>query len=127
MGNDRMNISVGTDIIEVARIKEAMKEEKFKNKVFTNNEIKYCEEKRGDIKYQHYAARFASKEAVFKAVSQWLENKYDLQWKDVEILNDNNGKPKVRIINKKIEKVEIDISISHIKEYATATAIAIKT
>lgn len=119
-----MNVSVGTDIIEVDRIKNAMKDENFKNRVFTENEILYCEAKNEDIKFQHYAARFAGKEAVFKAVSQYLNNKYSINWLDVEIINDERGKPCVIIKNNKLDNVKLDISLSHIREIATATAIA---
>ena len=61
-----MKSLVGTDIIEVDRIKEALKDERFTLRVFTDKEIDYCEKKRRS-KYQHYAARFAAKEAVFKS------------------------------------------------------------
>ncbi len=117
------NYKVGTDIIEVARIKEAMQDTKFAQRVFTSNEIKYCESK-NNTKYQSYAARFAGKEAVFKAISTFLNNKYDIDWKNVEIIDDKNGKPCVNLIDFKLENIEIDISLSHVKEMAMATAIA---
>ena len=62
-----MSISCGTDIIEIERIRHSIEKlgEKFLNKVYTNNEIQYCENKRKQ-RYQHYAARFAAKEAIFK-------------------------------------------------------------
>ena len=91
-----MKINTGTDIIEIERIKNSIEEtdRKFCEKVYTEKEIEYCESKKLQ-KYQHYAARFAAKEAVFKAVSNNLEDKYDLGWKDIEILNDENGRPYV--------------------------------
>ena len=60
---------VGTDIIEVARIEKLIKEkgDKFLNKIYTQREIDYCESK-GPNKYQHYAGRFAAKEAITKAI-----------------------------------------------------------
>ena len=63
-----MKITCGTDIIEIKRIRESIETigEKFLQRVFTENEINYCESK-GQQKYQHYAARFAAKEAAFKA------------------------------------------------------------
>ena len=121
-----MKILCGTDIIEINRIKEAIEslQEKFINKIYTKKEIEYCESKNKQ-KYQHYAGKFAAKEATFKALSQLLKNKYDLNWSDIEILNNKNAKPTI-IINKKIEKYfDIDISISHCKKYATATAVII--
>lgn len=123
-----MGISCGTDIIEIDRIKEAIEKtsDKFLNKIFSKREIEYCESKKS-AKYEHYAARFAAKEAVFKAVSIFLKDKYDITWKDAEILNDEKGKPYV-ILNDIYfkEKIKnIDISISHCKNYATANVIVL--
>ena len=97
-----MQVLCGTDIIEIDRIKSAIKNERydFINRIYTKTEIEYCESK-NENKYEHYAARFAGKEAVFKAVSQLLNNKYEINWKNIEILN-------------------TDISISHCREYAVA-------
>lgn len=120
-----MKIFCGTDIIEIDRIKKSIEDKKeiFLNKIYTQSEIEYCESKH-NAKYQHYAARFAAKEAIFKAISENLENKYDITWTDVEIVNDVNGKPKVNFLNKKFQ-VQCEISISHCKAYAVATAIVI--
>ena len=120
-----MKFFCGTDIIEIDRIQKSIedKKEMFLNKIYTQNEIEYCESKR-NAKYQHYAARFAAKEAIFKAISETLEDKYEITWTDVEIINDENGKPKVNFINSKF-KVQCEISISHCKNYAVATAIVI--
>ena len=118
-----MNLKIGNDIIEVERIRKLLLEypEKFKKRVFTAEEVKYCESK-GENKYQSYAARFAAKEAVFKAISELLPNKYNIQWTDIEVINNNEGRPSVTIKN--VDKIEqIDISISHVKEYAIATAL----
>ena len=94
-----MKIKCGTDIVEISRIKESIETlgEKFINKIYTEDEIKYCESK-GKQKYQHYAARFAAKEAAFKAISEKLKDKYDLCWKDYETINDKTGKPKINIL-----------------------------
>lgn len=118
-----MKLKVGNDIIETERIKRLYEKysNKFINKVYTKSEIKYCE-KKGINKYQSYAARFAAKEAVFKAISYRLDNKYTVNWKDIEIINNCKGRPHVNLNN--IDFVDdIDISISHIKEFAIATAI----
>ncbi len=120
-----MNITCGVDIIEVERIKKAIenKGNKFLNEVYTKKEIEYCESK-NVMKFEHYAARFAGKEAVFKAISGLLNNKYDLVWLDIEILNDKQGRPYVVLNKQKVHaNVEIDISLSHIKEYAIANCI----
>lgn len=121
-----MNIKCGIDIIEVSRIREDIDKygDDFLKKVYTHKEIEYCNSK-NVVKYQHFAARFAAKEAVFKAVSCLLDNKYDLGWQDVEILNKENGKPYVIINKDKIkEDIKIDISLSHINDYAVANCIA---
>lgn len=118
-----MNLKIGNDIIETERIKKILLKypEKFKRRVFTDKEIEYCESK-GENKYQSYAARFAAKEAVFKAISELLENKYYIQWTDIEVLNNEAGRPFANVKN--VNRIEsIDISISHVKEYAMATAL----
>ena len=117
-----MKVTCGVDIIEISRIKENIEQlgEKFLNKIFTLNEIEYCESKKKQ-KYQHYAARFAAKEATFKAISNQLNNKYDISWKDIEVKDDKEGRPNVIITGINLEKIEnIDISLSHCKEYAIA-------
>lgn len=119
-----MKVLCGVDIIEVARIQESIESlgESFLNKVYTKNEIAYCESKKTQ-KYQSYAARFAAKEAVFKALSKELNGRYDITWKNIEVLNEESGRPKINLIevNKKI--TSIDVSLSHIKETAVASAI----
>lgn len=124
-----MEIFTGTDIIEIERIKNSIEnlEGKFEKEIFTQREIEYCESK-NKAKYQHYAARFAAKEAIFKAVSKLLKNKFELSWKDAEILNDENGRPYISFINSDIgDRIDsIDISISHCKLYATASVVLIK-
>lgn len=122
-----MKITCGTDIIEIKRIRESIETigEKFLQRVFTENEITYCESK-GQQRYQHYAARFAAKEAAFKAISESLNDKYAISWKDVEVENDKNGKPLIHIDKINIEQIEnIDLSISHCKEYACANVVVL--
>ena len=119
-----MQIKTGIDIIEVNRIKEAIQDldEKFLKRVYTNYEIEYCNSK-NNMKYQHFAARFAAKEAIIKALSDLLKNKYELDWKDIEIINSKDGKPKL-ILHREIKNIaSIDISLSHLKEYAVANAM----
>lgn len=122
-----MKITCGTDIIEIGRIKEDIENvgEAFINRIFTQNEIQYCENKKGQ-KYQHYAARFAGKEAAFKAISYQLKDKFSITWKDIEITNDKNGRPNIEIFGIGKENIEsIDISLSHCKEYAIANVTII--
>ena len=122
-----MKISCGTDIIEIKRIKESIDSLgiKFLERIYTDKEIEYCESKNNQ-KYQHYAARFAAKEAIFKAISNGLYDKYDIGWRDMEVINDKNGRPHVSLLNIDIPDIEgIDISISHCKEYATSNVVVV--
>lgn len=119
-----MRIMNGTDIIEVARVQDDIEKlgEKFLNRIYTENEVQYCEEKKLQ-KYQSYAARFAAKEAIYKALSEVINTEYS--WKDFEILNDETGKPYVKL-GIKIEELEaISVTLSHCKEYAVANVLAI--
>lgn len=122
-----MKINCGTDIIEIDRVKKAIErlENKFLNKIFTKKEIEYCESK-NKMRFQHYAARFAVKEAIFKAISNNLENKYQIGWKNIQVKNDDKGKPSIEFLDCNIKGLQnIDISISHCKSYATAMVVVI--
>ena len=131
-----MKVYTGTDIIEVNRIQKAMQDENFKTRVFTDIEIEYCERFK-DSKYEHYAARFAAKEAIFKAISPQLASKYDIGWKNIEVQRSENGRPVVSITGDaegkltelikdiKEEKLVIDVSLSHLESYAIATATVV--
>ena len=116
---------IGTDIIEIKRIEEAIKRTiAFKKKVYTKKEIDYIEKKKNP--YPSYAGRFAAKEAVSKALGTGVR---DFSLSDIEILNDNLGKPNVKLHNKIYDKskgLKIQISISHSKEYAVSTVIIYK-
>ncbi len=117
-----MKISCGVDIIEIDRVKESIEQlgDKFLNRVFTDKEIEYCESRKNQ-KYQHYAARFAAKEAAFKAVSGQIDDKYNVCWKDFEVTNDEQGRPSIKLVGIDEKLIEnIDISISHCKKYAVA-------
>lgn len=119
-----MEIKCGTDIIEIERIKKAIENigDKFLQTVFTRAEIEYCEARKNQ-KYQHYAARFAAKEATFKALSDKMNDKWD--WKLFEVLKSQNGKPSIHFKCDVDGLQSIDISISHCKKYATANVIAL--
>ena len=122
-----MKILCGTDIIEVSRVRASIKRtgKKFLNTLYTSKEIEYCNSK-GVSKYCHYAGRFAAKEAVFKAVASLLENKHELSWQNVQVINDENGKPKIEFLEIAINTIkDIDISISHCKEYAVANVVVV--
>ena len=118
-------IYCGTDIIEIERIKKSIEDlgEHFINRIFTTQEKEYCESKK-EMKYQHYAARFAAKEAIFKAVSKMIPNKYELGWQNVQIENDENGRPVVQLIEYEIKDLnQIDLSLSHCENFAVAMCI----
>lgn len=122
-----MKITCGTDIIEISRIKNDIENlgENFLNRIYTEKEIEYCESKKQQ-KYQHYAVRFAAKEAVFKAISDALDNKYSISWKEIQISNNTQGKPIVKLEGQQFENLEsIDLSLSHCKEYATANVVTV--
>ncbi len=117
-----MRVTCGTDIIEIGRVKESIEKlgTKFLDRIFTKKEIEYCESRKVQ-KYQHYAARFAAKEAAFKAISWKIKDKYEICWKDFEVINDQQGRPKLNIIGINLKDIEsMDLSISHCKDYAVA-------
>ena len=117
-----MRVNCGTDIIEIDRVKDSIEKlgNPFLDRVFTKKEIDYCESKNKQ-KYQHYAARFAAKEAAFKALSEKIKDKFSVSWKDFEVINDEQGRPKLNVYNVNLDNIEdIDISISHCKNYAVA-------
>ena len=122
-----MKITTGIDIIEVSRVKEAIEEQnnKFLSKIYTEKEIEYCSNT-GKMEYQHFAARFAAKEAVFKAISEFIKDDENEYWRKIEVLNDNNGRPKINLGIKLSKDIDsIDISISHIKELAIANVVVV--
>lgn len=118
-------MSIGIDITEVKRIKElALQYDRFLPRVYTALEIEYCVRKKN--KYQHLAARFAAKESVLKALGTGWSGRID--WKDVEIVNDQWGKPFVNTHGRVKEIVKergikaISITLSHCRDYAVACA-----
>lgn len=124
-----MIYGIGTDIIEVSRIHAVMEKDiGFRDKIFTSGEITYCETKRH--KYENYAARFSAKEAFMKAIGTgW---RFGIRFADIEVYHDEFGKPLIRLSGKaeelgKIEGIsKIHVSLSHIKEIATAVVIVEK-
>ena len=98
----------------------------FLNRVYTEKEIEYCESKKVQ-KYQSYAARFAAKEDIFKAISIQLDDKYSVCWKDIEILNGKQGRPIVNLYGIDMKNIEsVDVSLSHCKDYAIAYATVVR-
>ena len=120
-----MIVGIGNDIIEIERIEKAILKEGFKNKVYTERELENIE-KRGN-RMETYAGIFSAKEAISKAIGTGVR---EFSLIDLEILNDDLGKPYVvvsekldKILKNKKEDYQIEISISHSKKYATAMAI----
>lgn len=118
----KMKIACGTDIVEINRIEKAINGnagEKFLDTVYTERERRYCESHYNN-RFQHYAVRFAAKEAMFKALNKFSDEKI-VDWKGIEVINNDDGKPEIFVKNEKIESV--DISLSHCKEYAVANVV----
>ena len=120
-----MIIGIGNDIMEIERIEKAIAKEGFKNKIYTQRELKNIE-KRGN-RTETYAGIFSAKEAISKAIGTGVR---EFSLTDLEILNDDLGKPYV-VVSEKLDKIlktkkedyQIEISISHSRKYATAMAI----
>ena len=120
-----MIVGIGNDIIEIERIEKAILKEGFKNKVYTERELENIE-KRGN-RMETYAGIFSAKEAISKAIGTGVRG---FSLTDLEILNDDLGKPYV-VVSEKLDKIlktkkedyQIEISISHSRKYATAMAI----
>lgn len=121
-----MLAGLGIDLIDVDRISEKInKESGFRELVFSKTEIAYCESKAN--KFQHYAARFAAKEAFFKALGTgWIEG---AQFNEVELAHHESGKPELVLLGetKKLLSAfgisNILVSVSHLKTIASAVVI----
>ena len=114
------NIEIGVDCVEINRFTEQKSE--FFRKVFTDKEIDYCENKGNRL--QHYAGKFAGKEAVIKALHPFGVK---LSFRNIEILNDDSGRPMVNLTYKSSTYYEIKISLSHSNLIAVAVAVVIKS
>jgi len=121
-----MIAGLGIDIIEVRRIAEKIeKGNGFRELVFSAREIAYCESK--THKYEHYAARFAAKEAFFKALGTgWLNG---TAFNEVEIINNEQGKPEIALLGVTSDTINtlgnfsITVALTHIKSTASAVVI----
>lgn len=120
-----MVLGIGIDIIEIDRIKRSVEKfgDQFLNKIFTKGELDYSLSKKN--KYQHLAARFAAKEAIAKSLAGG-DNK-GFRWKDIEIYNEKNGLPQVRLNGDLRKFISTDkslkITMSHSDNYVTCFAI----
>jgi len=116
-------VTVGTDIIDVARV--AKMRDAIIKRVLVDGECDYCLNS-GNID-QTFAGHFAAKEAVYKALR--IEKDKGISWKDIEIIHSTNGAPSI-IFHSNAKKyvesndlIDIQVSISHVKDFATATAV----
>lgn len=126
-----MIIGTGVDLAEVDRIQAALEDRRigrrFRNRVFTEKEIAYCERKQRG-KYESYAGRFAAKEAVMKALGRGWGSK--VRWLDIEVVRARSGKPEIVLHDKTgrlAEELGIRrwaLSITHTRHYGLAYVIA---
>lgn len=121
-----MIIGIGTDLFEVERMKSRIeKQPSFIDGIFTTNEINYCNQFKN--KAQRFAARYAAKEALLKALGTgW---RYGITFKDINIVNDDLGKPSIELsgiaknIADKLKVTSIHLSMSHTNSLANAYVI----
>jgi holo-[acyl-carrier protein] synthase len=126
-----MIIGAGVDMVEVERIRAALEDsrigQRFRERVFTKQEIQYCEKKQRG-KYESYAGRFAAKEAVMKALGRGWGAK--VRWLDIEVARARTGKPEIVLHHTTAELAEQlgihrwVLSITHTKEHGLAHVIA---
>jgi holo-[acyl-carrier protein] synthase len=123
-------VGIGTDIVECLRIGRMIEQhgELFLTRVYTDREIRYCQSRKRSL--EHFAGRWAAKEAILKALGVgWRRG---LTWTDVEVRNDDTGKPEVLLcaaakdVAQQLRVGNILLSISHCRAYATAYALAVR-
>jgi holo-[acyl-carrier protein] synthase len=117
------NVFIGTDIISIPKLKKTINSshgDKFINRIFTKNEIDYCNDKVNPI--IHFAGRFAAKEAITKALlSSEIVN--SISMKSIEIISGKNRKPEVNLMLSSKLQIQCKVSISHTDEYAITFAL----
>lgn len=126
--SSRFHIRVGVDVTAISRMTRLLtRYPASQERLFTASEWEYCRPKRR--RHEHLAARFAAKEAVMKAFGTGLGS--GVRWKDVEILNDGDGRPRVRLAGKLASIAEsdglseLDVSLSHSGDVAIAYAVSV--
>lgn len=125
-----MIVGTGIDIIEISRMEKALSrsEERLEEVLFTDKERAYCLKSRNArLQAQRFSGRFAAKEAFLKALGTGLRD--GIMWTDLEIINDELGKPHLTAARIALEKLNelgvahIHLSISHCITYANAVVI----
>ncbi len=114
-------LSIGTDIVDVARIKKMIRNRRFLQKIFTAEEIRYCSGKK--MAEQHFAVRFAAKEAVWKALNP-LTQKLGISHREIGVRRAASGMPSVAL-SPRLKKFEarFSLTLSHTREFAIAVAV----
>lgn len=123
-------VGVGVDIVECLRIGRMIEQygESFLNRIYTRREIQYCQARKRAT--EHFAGRWAAKEAVLKALGIGARRR--LNWTDLEVRNDQQGKPQVllggaaRDLARTLRIADLMVSIAHCRAYATAYALAMR-
>jgi holo-[acyl-carrier protein] synthase len=123
-------VGLGTDIVEILRIAKMIERhgEMFLERVYTEEEIRYCQRRKES--FQHFAGRWAAKEAVMKTLGTGFVR--GIRWQDIEIVVERSGQPKIRLhggageLAERLGIREFHITISHCRAYATATAVAVR-
>jgi holo-[acyl-carrier protein] synthase len=115
---------IGVDIIEIARVRRSIETlgDRFLDKVFTSGEISYCNAKAN--RFQHYAARFAAKEALSKALSTGWAGEF--RWKDVEVINEPSGQPRFSLhgrLRERLGDAGVMLTMSHSESHVVAMVL----
>lgn len=115
---------IGVDIIEIDRIKSSIEDlgDHFLQKIFTAREIAYCSAKATAV--QHFAARFAAKEALSKAFSTGWTGEF--RWKDVEVTNEASGQPRIELhgkLQEALAQCSVLVSLSHSASHVVAMVV----
>jgi holo-[acyl-carrier protein] synthase len=115
---------IGVDVVDVRRLRKTLDDQgaAFKKKVFTDREIEYCSGKKNP--HEHFAARFAAKEAVGKAMQTGWQGQF--RWKDVEVVNEPSGAPKIvlyREVADTLKNCTVHLSLSHTENTVVAFAV----
>jgi holo-[acyl-carrier protein] synthase len=117
-------LGIGVDVVDVKRMKTAIEAwgPALVKKMFTDTEVAYCKSKKKP--HEHFAARFAAKEAVSKAMETGWSGQF--RWRDVEVVNEASGAPKVVLhdyVASQLAQCKVHVSLSHTENTVVAFAI----